>query len=88
MEVLLTIWSSRPLTTDQWTLWPPTPVVLATLSMEPVQGLVRLMECGVDQHQRVKVGDSVLLLTTVLSMHAIFILQPLSVLLYRPLPMA
>ncbi len=76
------------MTTDQWTLWPPTPVVLATLSMEPAQGLVRLMECGVDQLQRVKVGDSVLLLTTVLSMHAIFILQPLCVLLYRPLPMA
>ncbi len=83
MEVLLTIW--RPLTTDQWTLWPPTPVVLATLSMEPAQGLVRLMECGVDQLQCVKVGDYI---TTVLSMHAIFILQPLSVLLYRPLPMA
>ena len=54
MEVLLMIW--RPLTTDQWTLWPPTPVTLATLSLETALGLVGVMECGVDRIQRVKVG--------------------------------
>ncbi len=51
MEMLLTIW-----TTDQWTLWPPIPVTLATLSMEAVPGLVGVMECGVDRIQRVTVG--------------------------------
>ncbi len=35
---------------DQWTLWPPTPVTLATLSLEvPPLGLVGVMECGVGQ---------------------------------------
>ncbi len=37
-----------PLTTDQWTLWPPTPVPLATLSMEAPPALVRVVEVGVD----------------------------------------
>ncbi len=36
-----------PLTADQWALWPPTPVTLASLSMKSVQGLVGVMECGV-----------------------------------------
>ena len=56
MEVLLMIWI--PLTTDQWTLWPPTPVTLATLSMEATPGLVGVMECGVGHLQSVKVGGS------------------------------
>ena len=30
-------------------LWPPTPVTLATLSLEVVPGLVGVMECGVGQ---------------------------------------
>ena len=47
-----------PLTTDQWALWPPTPVTLATLSMEAPPGLVGVMECGVDRIQRVKVGGN------------------------------
>ncbi len=51
MEMLLTIWM-----TDQWTLWPLIPVTLATLSMETVPGLVRVMECGAGQIQRVMVG--------------------------------
>ncbi len=37
------------LTADQWTLWPPTPVTLATLSMEAPPGLVGVMECGMGQ---------------------------------------
>ncbi len=48
MEVSLTIW-----------LWPPTPVTLATLSLEAVPGLVRVMECGVGHLQSVKVGGLV-----------------------------
>ena len=36
-----------PLTTDQWTLWPPSAVTLDTLSMEAVLRLVRVIECGV-----------------------------------------
>ncbi len=38
------------LTADQWALWPPTPVTLATLLMEGAPGLVRVMECGVLSH--------------------------------------
>ena len=57
MEVSLTIW--RPLITDQWTLWPPTPVILATLSLEAVPVLVGVMECGVGHLQSVKVGGLV-----------------------------
>ena len=52
-----------PLTADQWALWPPTPVTLATLlSMEVPPGLVGVMECGVGQLQLVSVSgmDSVL----------------------------
>ncbi len=30
-----------------WTLWPPTPVILATVSLETPPGLVGVMECGV-----------------------------------------
>ncbi len=45
-----------PLTTDQWALWPPTPVTLATLSMEAAPGLVGVMECGVGQLQLVSVS--------------------------------
>ncbi len=37
------------LTADQWTLWPLTPVILATLSMEAAPGLVGVMGCGVGQ---------------------------------------
>ena len=36
-----------PLTADQWTLWPPTPVTLASLSLEASLGLVGVIECGV-----------------------------------------
>ncbi len=43
----LTMVMLDPLTTDQWTLWPPTPVTLASLSMESPPGLVGVMECGV-----------------------------------------
>ena len=46
-----------PLTADQWTLWPPTPVTLATLSMEAAPGLVGVMECGVGQLKLVKVSE-------------------------------
>ena len=46
-----------PLTADQWTLWPPTPVVLATLSMEVPTGLVGVMECGVGQLRFVSVME-------------------------------
>ena len=60
MEVFLMIWRSLP--TDQWTLWPPTPVTLATLSMEALPGFVEVMDCGVDQIQRVKVGGNTLTL--------------------------
>ncbi len=42
-----------PLTADQWTLWSPTPITLATLSMEAAPGLVGAMECGVDRIQLV-----------------------------------
>ena len=45
-----------PLTADTWTLWPPTPVTLATLSMEVPPGLVGVMECGVGQLQLVSVN--------------------------------
>ena len=46
-----------PLTADQWTLWPPTSVTLATLSMEAAPpGLVGVMECGVGQLQFVSVS--------------------------------
>ncbi len=46
-----------PLTTDLKALWPPTPVTLATLSMEaPPPGLVGVMECGVGQLQCVRVS--------------------------------
>ena len=45
-----------PLTADQWALWPPTPVTLATLSMEAAPGLVGVMECGEGQLQFVSVS--------------------------------
>ncbi len=45
-----------PLTTDQWTLWPPTPVTLATLSVETPPGLVGVVECGVGHLQFVSVS--------------------------------
>ena len=41
---------------DQWELWPPTPVPLATLSMEVIIGLVGVIECGVGQLQCVRVS--------------------------------
>ncbi len=47
------------LTADQWTLWPPTAVTLATLSMAAAPGLVRVMEmikCGVGLLQLVSVS--------------------------------
>ncbi len=47
-----------PLTTDQWTLWLPTPVTLATLSLEVPPGLVGVMECGVGQLQFVCVSGT------------------------------
>ncbi len=46
----------NPPTTDQWELWPPTPVSLASLSMEAAPGLVGGMECGVGHLQHVKVS--------------------------------
>ena len=45
-----------PLAADQWTLWPPTPVTLATLSMEVPPGSVRV-ESGVGHLQLVKVSS-------------------------------
>ena len=47
-----------PLTADQWTLWPPTPVPLATLSVESAAppGLVGVMDCGVGHLQLVSVS--------------------------------
>ena len=45
-----------PLTADQCPLWPPTPVTLATLSMEAAPGLVGVMECGVGLLQLVCVS--------------------------------
>ncbi len=47
-----------PLAADQWTLWPPTPVTLASLSMESAAapGLVGVMECGVGLLQFVSVS--------------------------------
>ena len=45
-----------PPTTDQWVLWLPTAVTLATLSMEGTPGLVRVVGLGVGQLQLVKVG--------------------------------
>ncbi len=55
-----------PLTADQWTLWPPTAVTLATLSMAAAPGhvgVMKIMECGVGQLQLVSVSglDFVLL---------------------------
>ena len=41
--------------TDQWVLWLPTDVTLATLLMERAPGLVRVMGLGVGQLQLVKV---------------------------------
>ena len=46
----------NPLTIDQWPLWLPTPVTLATLSMEAAPGLVGVMECGVGHFQYVNVS--------------------------------
>ena len=41
----------EPQTADQWTLWPPTPVTLATLSVEAAPpGLVGVMKFGVGQN--------------------------------------
>ena len=51
--------------TQHWVmaLWPPTPVTLATLSMEAAPpGLVGVMECGVGQLQRVSVSGINILL--------------------------
>ncbi len=45
-----------PLTVDQWALWPPTPVTLASLSVKSALGLVRVMECGVGLLQLVSVS--------------------------------
>ncbi len=45
-----------PLTADQWTLWPPTPVSLDTLSLETAPGLVGVMEGGVGHLQCVSVS--------------------------------
>ena len=42
--------------TNQWALWLPTTVALASLSMEGVPGLVRVMGLGVGQLQFVKVS--------------------------------
>ena len=53
MEGSLTV--VDPLTTDQWVLWLPTAVTLATLSMERAPGLVRVMGLGMSQLQLVKV---------------------------------
>ena len=44
------------LTTDKWALWPPTPVILTTLSMEAAPGIVSVMECGVGHLQCVSVS--------------------------------
>ncbi len=46
-----------PLTADQWTLWPPTPVTLATLSLETSPGLVGVIDCGLGYLQLVKVSS-------------------------------
>ena len=40
---------------DQWALWPPTPAILATLSIETVSECVRMTEHGMGQLQLVKV---------------------------------
>ena len=45
------------LTLDQWPLWLPTPVTLATLSMEAAPGLVEVMECGVGHLQYASVSE-------------------------------
>ena len=45
-----------PHAVDQWVLWLPTAVTLATLSMEGAPGLVRVMGLGVGQLQFVKVS--------------------------------
>ena len=59
-----------PLTTDQWVLWLPTAVTLATLSMEGVPGLVKVMGPGVGQLQPVKVrGGDKWLVNTYLVLH-------------------
>ena len=44
-----------PLTTDQWVLWLPIAVTLATLLMDRAPGLVRAVGLGVGQLQLVKV---------------------------------
>ncbi len=54
IEWSATIWGL--LVWDQWILWPPTPVTLATFSMEVPPGLVGVMECGVGQLQLVSVS--------------------------------
>ncbi len=58
-----------PLTADQRTLWPPTPVTLATLSMEAAPGLVGAMECGVDRIRLVKVSSVTLVQFVFVSIH-------------------
>ncbi len=40
-----------------WTLWPPTPVTLATLLMEALPGLAGVMESGVGRLQCVIVSE-------------------------------
>ncbi len=64
-SVSATIWGL--LVRDQWTLWPPTPVTLASLSMETPPGLVRVMECGVGQLQLVSVSGNCLFVECVIS---------------------
>ena len=63
-----------PLTADTWTLWPPTPVTLASLSMEAIPpGLVGVIECGVGQLQCVSVSgmDFVLLFVECIVSHTV-----------------
>ncbi len=55
---------------DQWTLWPSTPVSLATLSLEAAPGLVGVIECGCDH-----AGESLLVL-----MHHVYCIIPRSAL--------
>ncbi len=58
MEWSATIWGL--LVRYQWTLWPPTPVTLATLSMDSAPGLVGVEGAGVSQLQLVKVSKETL----------------------------
>ena len=55
-----------PVTIDQWVLWLPTAVILATLLMARALGLVRVMGLGVGQLQPVKVSLYTSVLSTIL----------------------